>query len=591
MTPKVTLVHVSYRIIVLALMALALGSIASLAAIAFIEGVSWLSDIFLISPRSRIQFQHPTLLILATLLVPMCGGLIVGILIQRLSPEKRPLGPPDAIRAVQLRAPLPGLRAGAISTVAAMISIGSGASVGQYGPMVYMGAIAGNLVSRLKLQIPNLQTIAIACGVAAAISTAFNAPIAGLVFAHEVILRHYSLQAFAPTTVASATGYVFANIIFERPPLFLVNFSGVAHGYEFALFAVMGIACAFLAVGFMRLIAASNKLGAKLPVPALFKPAIAGLLVGIVALQLPDVLGVGKEALRFATIEGAFDSWELVLLVVAKMGLTAICIGFGFAGGVFSPSLLIGILFGALSWSLLDFSGLPNSGVVVYAICGMMALTSPIIGAPLTTILIVFELTHNYDLTIAAMVGVVFANLLAFRLHGRSIFDVGLANAGIDLSLGRDRALLEQIKVSTLPFSDYVNINHKASLQEAIMQLKQASRSAGVITSRDGTYIGIVRTIDLVHEDEQPITHLIRKDMPVLNENTTLWQGMSALEGFRGEAVPIVRTNNNSGNNTSNNSKSNKKAGVLIGMIAESALITAYQKIANDNRSEENEAV
>lgn len=588
---KPTSANASYRITVLTLMALALGSVASLAAIAFIEGVNWLSDIFLISPRARVQFPHPLLLTLATLLVPMCGGLIVGVLIQRFSPEKRPLGPPDAIRAVQLRTSLPGLRAGFISTIAAMISIGSGASVGQYGPMVYMGAIAGNLVCRLKLQIPNLQTIAIACGVAAAISTAFNAPIAGLVFAHEVILRHYSLQAFAPTTVASATGYVFANIIFERPPLFLVNFSGVAHGYEFALFAVMGIACAFLAVGFMRLIALSNKWGSKLPVPAMFRPAIAGLLVGIVALQLPDVLGVGKEALRFATIEGAFDSWELVLLVIAKMGLTAICIGFGFAGGVFSPSLLIGILFGALSWSLLDFSGLPNSGVVVYAICGMMALTSPIIGAPLTTILIVFELTHNYGLTIAAMVGVVFANLLAFRLYGRSIFDVGLANSGIDLSLGRDRALLEQIKVITLPFSEYVNINHKTSLQEVIKQLKQASRSAGVVTSSDGTYIGVVRTIDLVHEAEQPITHLIRKDMPVLNENTTLWQGMSALKGFKGEAVPIVYTGVEYGFENKNEANNNPKKGVLIGMIAESALITAYQKIANDNRSEENEAV
>ena len=116
--------------------------------------------------------------------------------------------------------------------------------------MVYLGTIAGNLVSKLKLRIENLQTIAIACGVAAAISTAFNAPIAGLVFAHEVILRHYSLQAFAPTTVAAATGYVIANIVFERPPLFLVAFSGVAHSYEFALFALLGFVCALLSVWF-----------------------------------------------------------------------------------------------------------------------------------------------------------------------------------------------------------------------------------------------------------------------------------------------------------------------------------------------------
>ena len=566
---------ITYRIIALASLALVLGGFASLAAIGFIESVGWLNDVLLISPRSRIQVQNPIVLTLATVLVPVLGGLVVGVLVQRFSADKRAMGPPDVIKAVQLRTRLPAARSGLVSTLAAIVSIGSGASVGQYGPMVYMGAIAGNFVSRLKLDIPNLQTIAISCGVAAAISTAFNAPIAGLVFAHEVILRHYSLQAFAPTTVAAATGYVMANIVFERPPLFLVEFDGVAFGYEFALFALLGIACAFLAVGFMRLIAATNKLAPKLPIPVMLRPAFAGLIVGLVALQLPDVLGVGKEALRFATIEGAFAGGELLLLVLAKIALTAICISFGFVGGVFSPSLLIGILFGTLSWTLLELTGLDNSGVVVYAICGMMALTSPIIGAPLTTILIVFELTHNYDLTIAAMVGVVFANLLAFRLHGRSMFDVVLANAGVDLSSGRDQALLRHTKINTLAQGDFTNINDKKSVAQAIEQLKQASRSAGAVTDSAGKYIGVVRTVDLIGEDTQDITKLIRTDMPILNESTTLWQAMSALEGFRGEAVPIV----------------DSVTGNLKGMIAESALITAYQKITSDIRNEENEAV
>jgi CIC family chloride channel protein len=510
----------------------------------------------------------------------MLGGLVVGIVIQRYSPEQRPLGPPDAIRAVQLRAPLPSVRSGVVSTFAAIVSIGSGASVGQYGPMVYMGAIAGNLVSRLKLPIANLPTIAIACGVAAAISTAFNAPIAGLVFAHEVILRHYSLQAFAPTTVAAATGYVMSNLVFERPPLFLVEFSGVSHGYEFALFALLGFICAFLSVGFMRSIFYIGAIAPKLPLPAKYRPALAGLIVGMVALQLPDVLGVGNETLRFATIEGAFESWELILLVVAKMGLTAVCIGLGFAGGVFSPSLLIGILFGAFSWTLLELIGVPNSGVVVYAICGMMALTSPIIGAPLTTILIVFELTHNYDLTISAMVAVVFANLLAFRLLGRSMFDVVLARAGVDLSLGRDRALLEHTKIISLPITDFVRVDLNDTTQRVIEKLRQDGRSEAVVVDSKGIYQGIIRIVDLLGvdllgPDSSGISANLQVDSPVFDEDTTLWQGMSALEGFVGEAVPIVSATD----------------ATLIGMIAESELITAYQKIAKGLRSEENEAV
>ena len=585
MISKVSFRTIGYRIAILSLLALVLGSLASLAAIAFIESVDWLNDVLLISPRSRVQVQNPLLLSIATILVPMLGGLVVGIVIHRYSAEQRPLGPPDAIRAVQLRAPLPSIRSGVVSTFAAIVSIGSGASVGQYGPMVYMGAIAGNLVSRLKIPIANLPTIAIACGVAAAISTAFNAPIAGLVFAHEVILRHYSLQAFAPTTVAAATGYVMSNIVFERPPLFLVEFSGVSHGYEFALFALLGFICAFLSVGFMRSIFYIGAIAPKLPFPAKYRPVLAGLIVGMVALQLPDVLGVGKETLRFATIEGAFESWELILLVVAKMGLTAVCIGLGFAGGVFSPSLLIGILFGAFSWTLLELIGVPNSGVVVYAICGMMALTSPIIGAPLTTILIVFELTHNYDLTISAMVAVVFANLLAFRLLGRSMFDVVLARAGVDLSLGRDRALLEHTKIIDLPITDFVRVDLNDTTQMVIEKLQQDGRSEAVVVDSNGIYQGIIRIVDLlgvdllgvdlIGPDSNSISENLQLDSPVFDEDTTLWQGMSALEGFVGEAVPILSAED----------------ATLIGMIAESELITAYQKIAKGLRSEENEAV
>lgn len=575
MVSDVAIGRLGYRIAVLSLLALVLGSLASLAAIAFIECVDWLNHLLLVSPRSRVQVQDPRLLSAATVVVPALGGLLVGLLLQRLSPDRRPLGPPDAIRAVQLRTPLPSVRSGAVSTLAAVLSIGSGASVGQYGPMVYLGAMAGNLVARLKLRIANLPNIAVACGVAAAISTAFNAPIAGLVFAHEVILRHYSLQAFAPTTVAAATGYVVATTVFERPALFLVEFDGVGHSYEFALFALLGFCCAFLSVGFMRLIFYIHAQGPRLPLPPGCRPALAGLAVGLVALQLPDVLGLGQETLRFATIEGAFESSELILLVVAKMGLTALCIGLGFAGGVFSPSLLIGILFGAFSWTLLESTGVSNSGIVVYAICGMMALTSPIIGAPLTTILIVFELTHNYDLTIAAMVAVVFANLLAFRLIGRSMFDVALARAGVDLSLGRDRALLEHTRITSLPIDDFVCVGLGDSNRQVIDKLSRDGRSEAAVVDSKGAYRGIVRIVDLLRHEADGLAENLLADTPVFDEDTSLWQGMTALEGFVGEAVPVV----------------SKADGRLLGMIAESELITAYQKIARGLRSEENEAV
>ena len=258
-----------YRILVLSLLGSVTGVVVSLCAIGFVECVVWLNDLLLVSPRTRIQHGESHLLVgAATVLAPALGGLVVGLILNRLVPEKRPLGPADTILAVQTESAPPSARSGLLSTLAAVVSLGSGASVGQYGPMVYLGTLVGAAVNRLRLDIPNVQAIAIASGVAAAIATAFNAPIAGLVFAHEVILRHYSIRTFAATTVASVAGYVVANVVFERPPLFLVAFEGIEHGYEFVFFALVGVLGALLALVYMKAILGCTALAGRSRAPA-----------------------------------------------------------------------------------------------------------------------------------------------------------------------------------------------------------------------------------------------------------------------------------------------------------------------------------
>ncbi len=563
-----------YRIFAMTMSALVIGIAVSLAAIAFVELVAWMNNALLISPRMRVQFDGaPWVIGAATLLVPAIGGLLVGILLIRFSPEERPLGPPDIIQAVQLAAAPPGARAGFLSTIAAMISLGFGASVGQYGPLVYLGAMMGNFLTRLNLQVPNFAAIAISCGVAAAISTAFNAPIAGLVFAHEVILRHYSIQAFAPTTVSAATGYVVANVMFEREPLFLVEFSGVQHGYEFVLFGLLGLLASGVAIAFMLLTLRCTELSRRAPIHPVLRPACAGLAVGVAALWLPDVMGVGNEALRFATIEGAFQTWELALLVIAKTALTALCIGFGFAGGVFSPALLIGILFGAMSWMFLDSTGLvATSGIVAYAICGMMAVTSAVIGAPLTTILIVFELTRNYDLTIAAMVAVVFSNLVAYRLFGRSLFDVQLARRGIDLSQGRDRAWLSTRLVSELLSQDFNTCALKDPAHKVSNDASATRWNEVFVLGPDGELAGIFDARDRDDDPAISVASLMKPPALVFDETTTLSQAMRDLEGFVGDVIPVV-------DGTSDR---------LLGVVTETTIIQAYLNAVRELRREEN---
>ena len=562
----------------LSAMGVGVGIVTSLAAILFVDAVRWLNEVTLVSPRARVSLEaHPVQLVAVTLLVPTLGGLLVGLIVRYLVRERRSLGPADTIHTVQSGTPGPSVRSGLGATLGAVLSLGCGASVGQYGPMVYLGTLIGSVAARLDLPVRNLRAIAIGCGVAAAIATAFNAPIAGLVFAHEVILRHYAMQAFAPVTVASASGYVVANVVFERPPLFLVSFEGVAHGYEFVLFAAEGLLCAALAIVFMRALLRGAKLAAATPLPAPLKPAFAGLVLGLVALWIPDVLGTGRETLRFATIENAFRLDELVLIVAAKLAVTVICLAYGFVGGVFSPSLLIGILFGALFGTLLQALGLfPVSHVVVYAICGMMAVASPVMGAPLTTIVIVFELTRHYDLTIAAMVAVVFSNLVAYRVFGRSLFDEQLARRGFDLSAGRDEALLGSLKVSEVVRTDFPTARSGERVSEVVSRLAAAGHAECTLLDATGTYRGLVRLVDLVGQPgSSSVDGCARTDAVVFDERTTLSEAMELLRGFVGDAAAVVSSVD----------------GRLLGMAPESAIIEAYLDRVRELRREENEAL
>ena len=556
-------------------MALAVGSAASLAAIALVDVVSLLNTGLLVDPKARVQWESmPWLVATTTVLVPTLGGLIVGLVHRHLSPAGRPLGPPDVIEAVQFHKPLPGLRGGLISTGTAALSLGAGASVGQYGPMVYLGAIIGGFARRLRLGVPNLASIAIGCGVAAAISTAFNAPIAGVLFAHEVVLRHYATRAFAPVTVASVTGYVIANVIFERPALFRIESPGITHGYEFALVALLGLLVAAGAIVFMRLLLASGPTLARWVKWPEMRTAMAGLAVGLTALALPDVLGIGTSTLRFATIDGAFGLGEVIVLIFAKTVLTALCLGAGFSGGAFSPSLLIGSLIGVLFWTMASgFAAVPMSGTAIYAISGMMGFASAVIGAPLTCILIVFELTRNYDVTIAAMVAVVFSNLVSHRAFGRSLFDVQLARRGIDFSLGRDHAHLAALKVVDYLQPKTVAATSDDAPETVARRLQEQGWREAFVLDRDGRLLGVFTPG--AHSEVTSVESGIVPARLIFHDTTDLAEAMERLRGFVGDAVPVV----------------SEESGKYLGAVSEADLVSAWLDEAARLRKEENASI
>ena len=581
------------RIVWNAALGMVVGALASLAAIGFVDLVFLLNEWLLISPRSRFMQEDARLLLIATVCVPAAGGLVVGLVHRYLVPERRPHGPPDVIRAVQgLDGRVP-LRSGFLSTLTSLVSLGAGASVGQYGPLAHLGGTIGSLVARLNRHTERSATVWVGCGVAAAISTAFNAPLAGLVFAHEVILRHYSLRAFAPITVAAAVGHVVANVVFERPPLFRVEAMNVVAAPEFLGFIVIGVGGAFVAVAYMRAILHAGRLAGRVPVADWLKPMLAGAVLGLAAIGMPDILGIGKEALRFAVIDHAFAPGELAILLVAKILATALCIGFGFAGGVLSPALLVGILFGAFAGNGAELLvGDLRSDIAIYAICGMVAVASAVIGAPLTTILIVFELTRNYDLAIAAMVSVVFSNLVASRVFGRSLFDVQLRMRGFDLSAGRDRVILERRSIEDYVSRDFTALAPDLPLGEARERLLAARRHEGYVIDAGGGYLGSVKLAEILVAEgadgeegvsgsgsgsgsgsENAVSGLARREEPVLTPGTSIWAAMERMGDFVGETIPVL---------------DEEEGGRMLGVVSEAAVVKAYRDTMDEIRREEN---
>lgn len=561
----------------LAVVALGLttGLLGALAAVGFVAAVGWLNDLLLISPRSRMMFEQRGWLMAATVLVPAAGGLVVGLLLRQLS-EGRAHGPADAVLAVQTRRGQMSPRAGLVSALAALVSLGSGASVGQYGPLVHMGASLGSALARLTRAAQADDNIAIAAGVAAAISTAFNAPLAGILFAHEVVLRHSSLRAFAPVAAASSVGYVIAVVVFERSPLFQVADAAVNHAWEYLAFMAIGLGGALVAVAYMQSILALTRLAPRLPVPAVLRPAFAGAAVGVAALWVPDILGIGQETLRFAIIEGAYSGGELALTLVLKLLATALCLGLGFAGGVFSPALVIGTLFGALCGTGLEWiAGEARGPLAMYGVAGMVAVTAPVIGAPLTTVVIVFELTHNYTLTTAALASVVLANLVASRVFGRSLFDVQLRNRGLDLSGGRGKLVLELKKIGDLVSRECVTVSPQTAVGDVVAELARNDRSEAYVVDADGRYRGTLTLARLqAHPQKaETVAPLAADDRPVLSADMGVWRAMERMQDFVGEAVPVVG--------------SEEKGSRFLGVVYETTLMKVYLGNLDELRREE----
>ena len=567
-----------YNTISIMLLALIIGALSSLASIAFVSSVAWLSKILLVSLETREEGIQSILELGIFFLVPVAGGLAVGLILKDL-PEGRPESLVQTIRMSQSMVFKPSYKNAFRTAIASVATLGSGASMGQYGPVSHIGATLGLATERAGGKFGFTSNMGIGCGVAAAISTVFNAPIAGLVFAHEVIIRHFSLKLFAPIAVASVVGYLFTNHIFDRHQVFHVAEVGAIKPEEFLVFALIGVAGALIAAAFVRMMLYFTDVSRHMNIPVWLKPSIAGAGVGLAGLWVPETLGVGEQVMQKVLVGPGYPGTELFIILVIKLLMTAICFGFGMAGSVFSPSLLCGIVFGALV-SIMSASvlGTHYSSATPYMVCGMVALVGPVMGSPLTVILIVLELTRNYDLAVAAMVSAVFANLIGYRLIGRSMFDAQLARQGLDLSKGREKVILSDRKINACISDEFSVLNGETILSKAKQVILDSGKTDLYIVDDGRRYLGFItlNEIDHIERDGLDLSKLLCKShctgQIVFTPEMSIWEAMDRIRDFAGESLPVV---------------DDKDGNRLIGVIYEASLITAYVKSLEDARREE----
>ena len=430
-------------------LALAIGIGVGYAAIGFRTAIGIVQWLWLGTSAEKVSSTAADLPWLVILLAPALGGLVVGILLQKFVPGRRAPGVADVIEARAIgdcRIPtVQGLWGAALS----VISLGAGASAGREGPMVHLGAtIASRLEDYFRLSQGARRTL-LACGVASAVSASFNAPIAGVLFAHEVILAHYALRSFVPIVISSVSGGIIARIHFGDFAAFQVPQHSITSYLEFPAFALLGVTCASVAIMFELSLMTTERVAWKVKVPLWLRPVIGGLMVGSIAVFFPQVLGVGYDATDTALKQG-YGLWLLLALIVAKTAATAITLASRFAGGVFSPSLYLGAMTGC-AFGFIASSVFPEmaSSNGLYALLGAGGVAAAVLGAPISSTLIVFELTGGYNMTIALLLTVSIAHGLTQAALGHSYFHWQLTKRGLSLQEGPHKEIMQRMTVAT----------------------------------------------------------------------------------------------------------------------------------------------
>jgi len=434
--------------------ALVIGIAAGMAALGFRVGITTLQEFFYGASDKALHSRLAELHWTSVLGIPIAGGLAVGIILHFFSKVGRAQSLADVIEGAALREGRVSKREGLVSTLVSLITLSTGGSTGREGPVVHLGAVISTYVSKLIHADGITARDLMGCAAAAAVSASFNAPIAGTLFALEVVLRHFAVHAFAPIVIASVVGTLVSRWQMGNVTEFVLPAADLGFYAELPAFLLLGLLCGFIAFALIRSIFVAVELGdfvqGATKMPNWMRPAVTGALLGGIAIWFPHIIGVGYETTS-RVLTGQIGLWMVIGFVIVKIVAVAITISGRMGGGIFSPSLMIGAMTGlAFGYVATAIAPELSGSETRYALAGMGAVAAAVLGAPISTTLIVFELTGDWQAGIAVMVSVSLASALNSRLVDRSYFLTQLSRRGVNLAEGPQSYLLRTISTGRL---------------------------------------------------------------------------------------------------------------------------------------------
>ncbi|MCH7476668.1 MAG: chloride channel protein [SAR324 cluster bacterium] len=473
------------------IVAFGIGVVAGLGAVAFRMLVEGLTEFFALFSRwSEIwfRFSGPGIV-----LAPVVGGLIVGPIIYRFAREARGHGVPEVMAAVIQRGGFIRPRLVFVKAIASALTIGSGGSVGREGPIVQIGSTIGSTLGFLLHAPPRMMRTFVACGAAAGIAATFNAPIAGTLFAVEIILGDFGLIQLAPIVTSSVIATVISRGLignvasFEVPPYALHN------PLELLFYVALGLLCGLAAVLFIRTLdVMENFFDRHVPVHEALRPAVGGLMIGAIGLFFPQIFGVGYGDID-DSLHGRIPLLLLLALPLVKMVATTTTLASGGSGGVFAPSLFMGAMLGGIVGKVANVVApgfTASSGA--YSLVGMAAMVGAATHAPITAIVIIFELTNDYKIILPLMISTIIGVLTANTLYRDSIYTHKLRRQGIELYQGMEANVLKKVRVSEVMRSEFEKAPQEMPFNLLIDLLLRTARSQIPVVDDEGRMVGIV---------------------------------------------------------------------------------------------------